>query len=317
MELRHLRYFVAVAREGHVTRAAERLGLQQPPLSQQIKALEEELGVRLFHRRPRGVALTDVGVAFFDDAARILRDVDRAVARAQRTARGEEGRVAVGITTSAPFHNLVQRALRCFRDEWPAVAIELRESGSADLLDALEEGLLDLAFVRSALPKGSGVILQDLTVEPMLAAIPSSHRLARPEDAPLDLQDLAAEPFVLCRRPSGAGLYDAILAACSLAGFTPRIEQEAPWVGASLSLVAAGMGISIVPESFVRMHFEGVAYRRFSDEQTIAAPLRLARRKSDLSAAALAFAARVRTEAKILASDADPARKGGELTPGL
>ena len=129
MELRHLRYFVAVAEEGHITRAAERLGIQQPPLSKQIRLLEEEIDARLFRRTPRGVVLTDVGAAFFDDAQAILADVDRAVARARRTARGEAGRIIVGLTSSATFHPFIQRVVRQFRGAAPDVSLELREKG--------------------------------------------------------------------------------------------------------------------------------------------------------------------------------------------
>ena len=124
MELRHLRYFVTVAREGHITRAAEKLNMQQPPLSQQIKALESEIDAQLFVRHPRGVTLTDAGRSFLADAEAVLADVDRAAARARRTARGEVGRIAVGFTTSAPFHPLVARAIREFR------ASRWRPSGS-------------------------------------------------------------------------------------------------------------------------------------------------------------------------------------------
>ena len=150
MELRHLRYFVAVAEEGHITRAAQRLGLQQPPLSQQIRALEHEIKASLFLRHPRGVTLTDAGRSFFEDAQAILAQVERAAARAQRTARGELGRIAVGFTTSAPFHPLVARAIRQFRQRRPDVSFELEESSSSDLVKALREERLDAVFIRSA-----------------------------------------------------------------------------------------------------------------------------------------------------------------------
>ncbi len=131
MELRHLRYFVAVAREGHVTRAAEKLHIQQPPLSQQIRALEREIDAPLFVRHPRGVSLTDAGRSFLADAEAILASVDRAVVRARRTARGETGRIAVGFTTSAPFHPLVARAIREYRAQRPDISFVLEESSSA------------------------------------------------------------------------------------------------------------------------------------------------------------------------------------------
>src|SRR5579871_1465427 len=132
MELRHLRYFVAVAREGHVTRAAEKLHIQQPPLSQQIHALEREIGAPLFERHPRGMRLTDAGRSFLTDAEAILACVEHATVRARRTARCETGRIAVGFTTSAPFHPLVARAMREFRSQRPDVSFMLDESSSAD-----------------------------------------------------------------------------------------------------------------------------------------------------------------------------------------
>src|SRR5689334_13913053 len=163
MELRHLRYFVAVAHEGHVTRAAEKLNIAQPPLSQQIKALEAEIGANLFVRHPRGVALTDAGRSFLADAEAILAAVGHAAQRARRTARGETGRIAVGFTTSAPFHPLVARAIRAFRSARPDVSFVLEESSSDDLLGWLREERLDIAFIRSGVADPEG-----LTVHPLL-----------------------------------------------------------------------------------------------------------------------------------------------------
>ncbi|HEX9558622.1 MAG TPA: LysR family transcriptional regulator [Reyranella sp.] len=211
MELRHLRYFVAVAHEGHITRAAEKLHIQQPPLSQQIKALEAEIGAALFVRHPRGVALTDAGRSFQADAEAILASVDRAAQRARRTARGETGRIAVGFTTSAPFHPLVARAIREFRTTRPDVSFVLEESSSSDLLAGLREERLDIAFIRSGLADPQGLTVHALLQEDMAVALPSRHRLARRPH--LALKDLAAETFILYRRPDGRGLYDVIIAA--------------------------------------------------------------------------------------------------------
>src|SRR5579862_8063932 len=149
MELRHLRYFVAVAEEGHITRAAARLGLQQPPLSQQIQALETELDAQLFHRKPRGVELTDAGRALLTDARAILAQVEHAVATTRRTARGEQGRIAVGFTSSASFHPFVVRAIRSYRDAYPLVSLALEEGGTAELVEAVRRQQLDAAFIRT------------------------------------------------------------------------------------------------------------------------------------------------------------------------
>src|SRR5262245_29155625 len=189
MELRHLRYFVAGAHEGHITRAAEKLRIQQPPLSQQIRALEREIDAPLFARHPRGVTLTDAGRAFLTDAEAILASVEHAKIRARRTARGETGRIAVGFTTSAPFHPLVARAIREFRATRPDVSFVLEETGSGDLVSGLRDGRLDVAFIRSGLVEPEGIAVHELLHEDTVAAFPSRHRLVRRPK--LTLKDLA------------------------------------------------------------------------------------------------------------------------------
>ena len=157
MDLRHLRYFIAVAEERHVTRAARRLGIQQPPLSQQIRALEREVGAALFVRRPRGVELTEPGRVFLDEARAVLAQVERALASTRRTARGEQGRIAVGFTSSAPFHPFVPRVIRAFREAHPLVSLSLEESGTPDLIEGLRSERLDAAFIRTAVPDPAGL----------------------------------------------------------------------------------------------------------------------------------------------------------------
>src|SRR6185437_2550207 len=181
MELRHLRYFLAVAEEGHITRAAERLGMQQPPLSQQIQALERELAVQLFRRKPRGVELTDAGRALLDDARAILAHVDHAFATTRRTARGEQGRIAIGFTSSAPFHPFVPRVIRAFREAYPLVALTLEEGGNTELIEDLRHERVDAAFIRTPLADPEGVAINPLLEEPMVAALPDRHRLAGEE----------------------------------------------------------------------------------------------------------------------------------------
>src|SRR4029453_17948804 len=179
MELRHLRYFIAVADEKHMTRAAERLGIQQPPLSIQIPALEQELGGQLFRRKPRGVDLTDAGAAFLERARAILDQVDRAFATTRRTARGEQGRVVVGLTSSAPFPPFVPRVIRAFREMSPLVSLVLEESGSSELVHGLNNDEIDAAFIRSPLPDGVGLTGRPLLEEKMIVALPTGHPLAR------------------------------------------------------------------------------------------------------------------------------------------
>ena len=310
MDLRHLRHFVAVAEEGHITRAAVRLGMQQPPLSQSIRALEDELELQLFRRKPRGVELTDAGQSLLVDAQAVLAQVERALTRAQRTARGELGRIVIGFTSSAPFHPFVPRAIRLFRENHPRVSVVLEESGTGDLVAALRTEQLDAAFVRSPIPEGEGVSVHELLEEQMYAALPSGHRLAgKDSEAALPLAELAAESFVLYRRASGPGLHDAIVGACHTAGFPPRIEQEAPRITATLNLVAAGLGVTIVPESLCGMRLDGIAYRRLSTTPRLVAPIRLACRSTDHSPAARQFVAMVRREAALL-TDKTPLSEG-------
>ncbi|WP_215908963.1 LysR family transcriptional regulator [Phreatobacter stygius] len=289
MDLRQLRYFIAVAEEGHVTRAAERLGMQQPPLSQQIRAMEAEIGVVLFHRLPRGMQLTESGQALLGDARSIIAQLERALETARRVARGETGRVAVGFTSSAAFHPFVLSAIRAFGEAAPDVSLLLEEGGTVELVEALRAERLDAAFVRAPAGEAAGIVIEPLLEEPMLAALPSQHHLARgrggrPRDS-IALADLAGETFILYRRPTGPGLYDAIIAACRAAGFSPRIGQEAPRMPSTLSLVAAGLGVSIIPASMRRLETEGIAYLGLTDAPQLVAPLHLAYRAGALSAA--------------------------------
>jgi DNA-binding transcriptional LysR family regulator len=298
MELRHLRYFIAVAEEKHVTRAAERLGIQQPPLSMQIRALEQELDVQLFRRKPRGVELTDAGAAFLDRARAILDQVDRAFATTRRTARGEQGRVVVGFTSSAPFHPFVPRVIRAYREMSPLVSLVLEESGSGELVQGLNNEEIDAAFIRSPLADVVGLNVRPLLEEKMIVALPTGHPLAkgvraerssRNRSAPLPLAALAKETFILYKRPGGPGLYDTIITACRGAGFSPLVGQEAPRIISTLNLVAAGLGVSVVPESLRRLQMDGVVYRHLADNAQLTAPLILACRRGENAAAVQRF----------------------------
>jgi DNA-binding transcriptional LysR family regulator len=299
MELRHLRYFVAVAEEKHITRAAERLGMQQPPLSQQIRALERELDVQLFRRKPRGVELTDAGSAFLADARAILSHIDHAFATTRRTARGEQGEVAVGFTSSTPFHPFVPRIIRAYRDTFPRVSLTLEEGGTTELIDDLRNERIDAAFIRTAIANQEGIVVSTLLQEAMVLALPRGHVVSRRKGA-LALRALAGETFIVYRRRSGPGLYDAILAACNAAGFSPRIGQEAPRIVSTLNLVAAGLGISLVPESLQRMRMDGVVFRSLTGSAQPKAPLYLASRQGETSASVRRFLELVRRSAYCL-----------------
>jgi DNA-binding transcriptional LysR family regulator len=259
MELRHLRYFVAVAEARHFTRAALALGIGQPPLSQQIQALERELGTPLFARKPRAVTLTAAGEALLEDARRILRDVERATERVRRVARGESGRLRLGMINSAPFHPLIPKVIREFRRAYPQVALSLDEGPTPQLAAAVRDDVLDVAFVRPLLGAEPGLCSEVVADEEMVVALPSGHPLTKRSS--VSLLALSIEPFVLFPRTVGAGLHDEIVSACRSAGFSPRIVQETSQVTSIVNLVAAGLGVSIVPASMQQVHSDGVSYR--------------------------------------------------------
>lgn len=302
IELRHLKYVIAVADEGHLTRAAERLGIQQPPLTRQIRALEKSLGVQLFHRLPRGVRPTEAGLALVEEARGLLARAEQLPELARRAARGERGRIGVGFTSSAAFNTFVSAQIRAFRRDWPQVRVALEEEDTGALLTALREERLEAAFVRTPTSDTAGLMVEPLLEEAMLAVLPADHPLAANPladgEGGLDLADLAGETFILYRRPAGPGLYDAIIAACRAAGFSPSVGQEAPRMPSTLSLVAAGLGVSIVPESMRALRVEGVMYRPLTGCPGLVAPLLLATRTVGRSAIAQRFREQVRASAR-------------------
>lgn len=298
MELRHLRYFIAVAEEGHITRAAERLGIQQPPLSQQLKALEQLLDVQLLRRKPRGVELTDAGVVFLKDARAMIAHLERAKETTRRTARGELGRLCIGVTSTTPFNPLVPRTIRAFCVACPKVELTVEECLSNESIDRLNNQSIDAAFIRTSLPERSGLAIVPLLDEPMVVALSSHHPLAA-RVAAVTFKDLAEENMILYG-PPGTGMYDTIIAGCVAAGFNPRVgnlgvsTQRAPRIGSTLSLVAAGLAITLVPESLQRMNLEGVVYRHISGKIQPKAVLNLATRRNDSSAVLRQFISVVR-----------------------
>jgi DNA-binding transcriptional LysR family regulator len=303
MELRHLRYFVIVAEEGHVTRAAERLDMQQPPLSVQIKRLERELAVQLFRRKPRGVELTEAGHALLEDAREILARAERAVERTQRAARGEQGRISVGITPTSTYHPFVPQVIRSFREAFPLVLVTLEEFRSHELVDRLQHERIDVAFVRMPPANPSGIVVRPLLEEPMVLALPKAHDLVRrTRGRAISLLALADETFITYRSQHGFGLHAAPFEACQAAGFTPRCGQEAPRLTSMLNFVAIGLGISFVPDSLRHMHMDGVAYCPLKSPPRLTAPLSLASRRGDPSTVVRHFVNLARNEARRISS---------------
>lgn len=258
MDLRHLRYFLAVAEELNFRRAAERLGIAQPPLSSQIHDLERELGVKLFRRIPKGAELTEAGVAFLAEVPAIFERVDRAVRMAQRGGRGEIGRLRVGYTGSASFNEIVPQSLKAFRRAFPEVELQLEELNSIHLLDRLIHQRLDAVFIRPGKEPPANVSTLPLPTESMMVVVPAEHHLAG--RYAIELSELAQEPFVLFSRTLGPALYDEVIDACRLAGFKPEIVQVAPQITSIANLVAVELGVSIVPARMAEAAVTGVSY---------------------------------------------------------
>ena len=261
VELRHLRYFVAVAEHGSITRAAQQLGIQQPPLGQQIRDLEAELKVQLFNRAPKRIELSASGKVFLEDARRILAEAREAMARVRRFERGEQGVLSVGFTSSASLHPIAPQILRAFGAAYPLARIDVEEHETYELILGLTGRRLDVAFMRFApgdLPELASMPLLD---EDMMVAIPSNHELAREPDRPLGIERLRDETFVLYRRPDGFGIYNWLMAALARIDFRPRVANEVHRMMATINIVAAGGGISLVPASMQTLHREAVVYR--------------------------------------------------------
>jgi DNA-binding transcriptional LysR family regulator len=268
MELRHIRYFLAVAEERNFTRAAAKLGIGQPPLSQQIRDLENEIGATLFHRVPHGAELTEAGTAFLPEARAALASAEKAKLAAQRATRGETGRLALGFTASSAFNTAVSGTIRRFRGQWPEVGLSLTEMNSNWLMEKLMREEIDVAFIRPGLEDPKDVRLKRLADEPMLIALPAHHQLARRSKVPLSA--LAGEPFILFPRTVGLSLYDDIVRGCRDAGFELVVTQEAPQIPSVVNLVAADLGVSIVPASIAHLALDGVAYRAIEGPPLVA-----------------------------------------------
>ena len=285
MELRHLRYFLAVAEERHITRAAARLGLQQPPLSQQIHALEKELGTKLFTRLPRGVELTPAGEGFLEEARALLSGVERATVRARAAAMGQRGRISIGLTTSASLHPGVTRMLRTYAESHGAVALDLHAGSAAGLTEALLRSDVQAAVIRAAVARPADLVFTELAREDMLLALPADHHLVRRvasgENAPVPLRALAGERMILVRRHAAPGMYANVIDACHRAGFEPLVIAEVEQMLISINLVAAGVGISLVPASLREVRQDGIAYCPIRDAPSLIAPLTLVHRRGE------------------------------------
>lgn len=265
MELRHLRYFIAVAEELHFGRAAARLFIAQPSLSQQIRQLEVELGFPLLKRTKRSVELTDAGKVFLAAAQHILVQVQEAKRAAQRAYRGEVGRLVVGYISSSTY-DLLPMILRAYRERFPHVEVALRELTTPAQVRALEENELQVGLLR--LPISTPLVnVEVIRREPIVCVLPEEHPLTVHKR--IAVPQLAHEQFVLQSRQHGGGYYVQVMKLCLASGFSPNVVQEVTETHTIVGLVAAGIGISLVPQSIRNIRSEGIVYRELEGTATM------------------------------------------------
>lgn len=259
IDLRKMEQFVAVAEERHFHRAANRLGMSQPPLTVAIRKLEEDLGVELVERgQNRVLGLTAAGVTFLREARETLRQADHAITTTRETAAGRTGLIRLGYVGSALYGRLPD-TIRAFRNARPDVRLELREATTAAQVARLRDGSLDAGIVIPPIARLAGIELRDFDHDRLCIALPSDHHLAAKGD--LCLPDMAEEDFILWPMVEGRGFHLQVIRLCAEAGFVPRVAQEAHGMHAVLSLVAVGAGVAVVPESMRPFRPDQIAYR--------------------------------------------------------
>jgi len=306
MELRHLRYFVAVAQEGHMTKAAQALGIQQPPLSSQIKDLEQELGFTLFNRHPKGMKLTKAGEAFYTSTLEILSHVELAKVKASRTHLGIEGELIIGVTTSVAAHHLFSNIIKNFRDLYPRVEMKIVENNADELtyqllLNQLHVALLRLPVVQSV-ELSSFVLLE----ESVLLALPKDHfllaKLKKEKKTNISIKDLKDEQFILVRKPGSPGIYENLLMDCKLNGFDPKVVAEVDNMLTNINLVAAGVGVSVVPASMSCFHQHAVVYSPMDGVKNVKAPITMVQHASQATLIVHNFCQVAKQQAQLIQS---------------
>lgn len=262
MELRHLKYFVAVAEELHFGKAAARLKMAQPPLSQQIRQLEEEIGVPLFHRTKRKVELTKEGEVFLEKVYQIFRDLVDAIETVKMVNRGEMGTIAIGFIASAAY-DILPAILQHYRKSYPHVHIHLQQLTTAEQVKALDDGHIDVGILCYPDKRENiylGIDLEVVREERMVIALPKEHPLAGATSS-IDLVELANDPFIITGRKANQSHYDIVMHCCYQAGFSPKVIQETQELHTVISLVSSGMGVALVPASFKQLFKKNVTYR--------------------------------------------------------
>ena len=278
MDFHKLKAFVAVVEENNISRAAIRMNMQQPPLTRIIQQLEQELGAILLKRLPRGVEVTEAGKALYQEALTILAHAQAIPKRVQNIAQGLEGQINIGFTNSVGLHSFLPALLRQFREAFAAVSIHLEEDGSNSLIESIINEKNDIVFLRKPAPIGLGLNSLHILDEPLIVAMPNNHPLAG-VNTPIQLLGLEPHDFVLYRRLAGQDLFDNILASCYQAGFSPNIVQEAPRLTSSLNLIAAGIGLSIVPEAIRDFWNKQIVYKTLQADTPCIAPIYAVYRK--------------------------------------
>jgi len=284
MELRQLQYFLAVAEELNFSRAAARLQIAQPPLSRQIRQLEQELGVELFRRTKRRVELTEAGRLFLEEARQILSQVEQGVRVAQRASRGEIGRLVVGFEGSSTY-DVIPVSLKVYRERFPEVDLVVYAMTTEEQIQALLENRIGIGFAVSPF-NDKRLAIEIILREALILAIPENHPLVARNE--VRVRELEGEPFIMFQRNRGCGLYDQVISLCQLAGFSPRVIQEADEMQVMLGFVAAGLGITLLSASAQQFQRPGVVYRTLQPS-TPKVTLALVCRREDPSAVLQAF----------------------------
>lgn len=291
LELRHLRYFLATAEELNYGRAAERLHIAQPGLSQQIKNLEDIVGTPLFDRTRRAVKLTLAGELLAQEARKALQQTETALLVSRRAGRGEIGRIAIGYVSSAAYSGALTTVIGEFRHAYPEVELDISEMEMMQQLDQLDQGKLDIGFIRPPVPLPLGIVSTPILFEEVILALPESHPLAERESVPLSA--LNGDVFITPRHPTGVSFLEHTTAACRAAGFFPRLGPRGRDFVTIASMVAVGLGVALVPQSLRSIQVPGLRYRPVAGEPLLA-ELAVASRRNEPSPVARAFAAHVR-----------------------
>lgn len=291
LELRHLRYFLATAEELNYGRAAERLRIAQPGLSQQIKNLEDIVGTTLFDRTRRSVRLTLAGELFADEARKALQQTETAVLVARRAGRGEVGRIAIGYVGSAAYSGALTTMIGEFRSAYPEVELDIFEMEMLQQLDQLGQGRLDIGFIRPPVPLPPGIVSTPILHEQILLALPESHPLAERKSVPLSA--LNGDVFITPRHPPGVSFHQHTTSACRAAGFYPRLGPQGRDFVTIASMVAVGLGVALVPQSLRIIQVPGLRYRAIAGEQVLS-ELAVAYRRNEPSSVVRNFAAHAR-----------------------